>query len=123
VAALQPGQPGEPVGAFTTEGRNTGAGKDDIHEPVKAPDIVNKLKVLFPEMNKYPGKGFCFAYANANSEWYETRQSIWFSSAPELSGIQGIIIRFDSAKKSVRKMMRAARTRGIIQPDPNTPAI
>ena len=64
------------------------------HRQVPTSQVEKKLKALFPEVTKPPGKELCLAYENVNGEWYETRQALLFSSEPALKGMYGIIIRF-----------------------------
>jgi hypothetical protein len=94
VSALRPRQP-ESVGMSRIDG-------NEKPVPIMTPlEIETQLKRLFPEVTRWPGKDVCVAYANANGEWYETRQAIRLSSAsePALQGMAGIIIEYKGRKK------------------------
>ena len=90
-AYLRSGQM-EPVGAY--EGHDVAASA--AHKTIDNKDLEGELKRLFPEVSDWPGKHVCVAYSDANNEWHRTRQSIWFSRAPELSGMAGLVLRFES---------------------------
>lgn len=57
--------------------------------------IVERLKADFLRAVQ-----ICIAYTNARVEWYETRQTISFSTDPNLTGFSGLIIDFNAHKKT-----------------------
>src|ERR1035437_7131915 len=66
-----------------------------VHQAIEATNIDKELKRLFPTVAGWPGEPVCIGYEDANTGWHETHQSIWFSRAPELKGMHGIVLRFD----------------------------
>ena len=92
-SSLRPGQ-AKPVAVFEDD-----SALSSIHKKIEGPDIERKLRQLFPEVSAYPGKSVCLYYADANAEWHETRQTIWFSGAPELKGMSGLVVQFKGMNK------------------------
>ncbi|MBE3039271.1 MAG: hypothetical protein IMZ62_10725 [Chloroflexi bacterium] len=89
VAAFRPDQ-AEGVGYLKT-----------VHghkEVFNSKTVDQELKAMFPAVLTDEGEGLCTAYSDVGGKWYETRQSVRFSSDPNLPGMSGIIITFRGQK-------------------------